>query len=487
MEKVLLIKPRAYYDSVTLMAVSQEISGLSGVEQAVLAMGTDHNKELLEGVRWLTGAASEANADDLIIAILARDEASGRAAVQAAEAALKRQGGAPGAGADSKSPAPRSIAGAVRQMPDANLAVISVPGAYARREAMQALSHGLHVMLFSDNVSVADERDLKEYARSKGLLCMGPDCGTAIMGGLALCFANVVRRGSIGIVGASGTGTQEATVLIDRFGGGISQAIGTGGRDLKPEVGGLMMLSGIEMLAQDEETDTILLVSKPPHPLVAEKVLAALRASGKRGIACFLGYQGEAPPGVALATNLRDAAALAVGEAPPPISDEALAQLASALATRVPAGASVLRGLFSGGTLCDEAGLELERQGVADRAELVDYGDDEYTVGRPHPMIDFGLRVEKLRAAAAHPGTEAILLDVVLGHGSHPDPASQLAPVISMIKQPVVVYVCGTEADPQGRSRQSEALLAAGAVLAESNLEAARLAGYILKAKGGAR
>lgn len=483
MFKLSIIKARSYYDSVTLMAISQEVTGRDGVIQAMAAMATDHNKELLEGVGLLTDDARGANPDDLVIAIAAESEQAARAGAEAAEQLLQRKGGG-AAAAGGGVPAPRSLAGAVKQMPDANLAVVSVPGAFAKREAKQALEAGLHVMVFSDNMSLADEVELKQLARAKGLLCMGPDCGTAIIGGVALCFANVVRRGRVGIVAASGTGSQEVSVLIDRMGGGISQLIGTGGRDLKPEVGGLMMLSGIEMLAQDPETETILLISKPPHPEVAAKVLDALRASGKRGIACFLGYTGAAPDGVQLATTLQEAAELATGADWPASTLDADA---AALARRVPVGATRLCGLFSGGTLCDEAKLELGRMGLSAQAELVDYGDDEYTVGRPHPMIDFSLRLEKLTSAAADPTTAVILLDVVLGYGAHGDPASALAPVLREIRQPVVAYVCGTEADPQSRSRQVQALAEAGARVAASNLEAARLAGLTLQHREGAR
>jgi succinyl-CoA synthetase alpha subunit len=482
MEQHLLIKPHSYYDSVTLMSISQQIAALDGVAQAVVVMGTEHNKALLASVGLLTDAAHAAQPDDLIVAIEAHDVTALQAAMTAVEVALSQSGTTSGS-LSGTTPAPRTLTGALKQMPDANLAVISVPGAFAKREALQALRNGLHVLLFSDNVALQDEVELKQFARANGLLCMGPDCGTAILGGVGLCFANVVRRGTIGIVSASGTGAQEASVLIDRYGGGVSHLIGTGGRDLSPEVGGLMMRTGIEMLARDEATTTILLISKPPDAEVAQAVLADLRACGKRGIVCFLGYQGVVPDGIELATNLRDAAALAVGQAAMPHDDTALGEVVLGLAARIPTGGTRLRGLFSGGTLCDEARLELAQMGLAERSELVDYGDDEYTVGRPHPMIDGTLRLQKLREAAADPTTAVMLLDVVLGYGAHPDPAGVLVPALREIEQPVVVYVCGTDADPQHRSHQVAQLQAAGALVGESNLEAAGLAGLILKAK----
>jgi FdrA protein len=481
MQQHLLIKPHSYHDSVTLMRVSQQIAALPDVEQAVVVMGTEHNKALLASVGLLTDAAQSAHPDDLIIAIEARSAAALETAIAAVESALTERGTAHSS--SSSQPTPRTLSAALSRLPDANLALISVPGPFAKREALKALRAGLHVLLFSDNVALADEIELKRLAHDQGLLCMGPDCGTAILGGVGLGFANVVRRGPIGIISASGTGAQEVSVLIDRYGGGISHVIGTGGRDLRPEVGGLMMRAGIRRLAQDDATTTIVLISKPPHPDVAATVLADLRACGKRGIACLLGYTGAALDGIALATNLRDTAALAVEQAAPDQDDPLLAEITSSQAARIPTTGTRLRGLFSGGTLCDEAKLRLAQLGLGERAELVDYGDDQYTVGRPHPMIDFTLRLQKLREAAADPTTAVLLLDVVLGYGAHPDPAAALAPVLHQIAQPVVVSVCGTEADPQQRSRQVAQLQAAGALVAESNLEAAGLAGLILKTK----
>src|SRR5580704_9603583 len=98
-------------------------------------------------------------------------------------------------------------------------------------------------MIFSDNVPIAEEASLKHEARERGLMVMGPDCGTAIIGGVPLAFANAVPRGDIGIIGASGTGIQEVSTLIARAGRGVRHAIGTGGRDMHAEVGGLTTLA----------------------------------------------------------------------------------------------------------------------------------------------------------------------------------------------------------------------------------------------------
>lgn len=473
---LLLVKPRAYHDSVSLMAASQQLAQAAGVDQAVLVMGTAHNKALLQDSGLLTADGATAQPDDLIIALQGADLAALEQAAAGVAALLSRKSSAGGASGSGGQLAPRTLRSALRQLPEATLAVISVPGAFAAYEARQALISGLDVLLFSDNVSLEAEIELKQLARAKGLLCMGPDCGTALLDGVGLGFANVVRRGSIGIVSASGTGAQEVAVLIDRYGGGISQIIGTGGRDLKPEVGGLMMLAGIERLAQDPDTEWIVLISKPPDPAVAATVLQALQASGKRGLVCFLGYTGGVPAGLEQAASLHETALLVMGQRPEAEHDHLPAELAGRLKP-----GQRLRGLFSGGTLCDEARLELARLGMAAHSDLVDYGDDQYTQGRPHPMIDWTLRLAELRRVAADPTTGAILLDIVLGHSAHPDPASLLSPLLGGIGQPVIVYVCGSDGDPQSYRRQVAQLAAAGAIVPESNLAAARLAGLLLK------
>jgi succinyl-CoA synthetase alpha subunit len=396
------------------------------------------------------------------------------------------------------------------EMPAANLALISTPGDYATAEAFKALRLGLNVMLFSDNVPIEDEAALKRYAARHELLMMGPDCGTAIIGGIPLGFANAVRRGSIGLVGASGTGLQLVTCLIDRLGGGITQAIGTGGHDLSHDVGGITMLQGLAALAADAATKAIVLISKPPAPEIAERVLARAREAGKPVIVCFLGADPAsiAGAGVTAVKTLEDAALAAVAVAAGHKVEPRAQAAASADLPAFAAGQRYVRGLYSGGTLCLESTLLLSealadvysntpvgRARVLDdvwrsRAHtLIDLGDDVFTRGRPHPMIDHRLRNERLAAEAKDPQTAVILLDIVLGYGSHPDPASVIAPVVETAigeaaaagrRLVVVGFVCGTAADPQNLQRQEERLRAAGMRLANSNAEAARLAAHIV-------
>jgi succinyl-CoA synthetase alpha subunit len=365
---------------------------------------------------------------------------------------------------------------ALAEAPESNLALVSVPGEYAAAEAAKALARGLHVMLFSDNVAVDDEVALKRDASARGLLVMGPDCGTAIIDGVPLAFANVVRRGPIGCVAASGTGLQQVTTLVDRLGLGVSQAIGTGGRDLSEAVGGITMLDGLKLLAADRDTRVIVLISKPPAPAVAERVIAAAARAPKPVVVNFIGATPAARgKNLHFARTLEDAAraavALARGRKP-------------AKGAPMPRSAETRRrvcGLFSGGTFCYEAELILG----ADGHELIDLGDDQYTRGRPHPMIDHRLRNDRIVAAAKDPGVAVILLDIVLGYGAHPDPAAEMASALRAARKAnrrvaFVGSVCGTQADPQGLARQEAALRKEGVLLAPSNAAAARMAAKLL-------
>jgi FdrA protein len=488
-----LVRADTYRDSVDLMRVAALLERLPSVSRAALMMATPANRELLSGAGLLDATAAAAGPNDLVVSVAARDKAAAERALAEASHLLDEQT-AVATSTREKAP-PRSLAEAAAELTQANLAIISTPGPYATAEALKALKRGLHVFIFSDNVPVADEVELKRLAVKKNLLVMGPDCGTAILDGVPLGFANVVRRGRIGLVGASGTGLQEVSCLIDRLGEGLSQVIGVGGHDLDDRVGGLMMRAGIERLADDPGTRVIVLVSKPPAPAVAGKILDVARKSGKPVVVNFLGGD----PGVTRQADLvvratleeaaRDAVALARGKRP---GATGAAAAPRAKARRFAKGQHLIHGLYSGGTLGQEAALILT--GLGAKHAVVDLGDDEFTVGRPHPMIDFRLRNERIVAAAREPATAVILLDVVLGYGAHPDPAAALAPAIAQARKiasrskrglVIVASVCGTAADPQNLERQEAALRAAGVRLAPSNAGAARLAAALVGA--GAR
>ena len=508
------VKPSEYHDSVTLMQTAQALLKLSCVNDAAVVMGTAANRQILAEAGLLTSEAESARADDLLIVVEADDDDAAAMAMARAEEML--------AGRDVRSTGPRttrakSLASAIAAHPGANLAVISVAGRHAAAEARTALEQGLHVLLFSDNVPLADEVALKRMASDRGLLCMGPDAGTAIINGVALGFANAVPRGSIGLVSASGTGLQGVTCGIARAGGGISQAVGTGSRDLSEAVGGIMMSAGLAALQADPGTDVIVLISKPPADPVAARILRQIRGSDKPTIVCFLGTDPatiEQTGGLA-ATTLTQAAVMAAAAAQGSDPLTALTELekksvellplAAAEQARLAQGQRALRGLFAGGTFCYEAQLILRNlpEPVFSNAPLVkenrladslrstghscvDLGSDEFTQARLHPMIDPSLRNRRMLQEALDPETAVILLDVVLGYGAHPDPAGAAAEAIREARRlaseagrhvAFVASVCGTEADPQCLSRQEAILSDVGVTVVPDNASAARFAG----------
>jgi succinyl-CoA synthetase alpha subunit len=513
MHRLSTVKASTYQDSVRLMRLSQTVSDLPGVKQAFVALGTDANKRVLEEVGLLTDEVQKAGANDLFVVVEAETATAAQAAIaQADQLLLQNQPALAHGGAELARP--KTQEQARRQLTDANLMLISVPGAYAALEAAKALQAGMHVFLFSDNVSVGDERALKELAVSKGLLMMGPGCGTAVINGVALAFANVLKRGPVGVVAASGTGLQELTTLIDRGGVGISQAIGVGGRDLSEAIGGRMMLQGISMLAADPQTQVIALISKPPHPSVTPRILAAARGAGKPVIVNFLGDPASGvKDGLNFTGTIEDTAEAVLrqvtGVAPGAFGLAAaeLEPLVAAERGQLQPGQRYLRGLFSGGSLCDEAMniLQVQLGGIYSNIAVapewvladarhsrghccVDLGEEEFTRGRPHPMIDLRLRQERLLKEADDPEVAVILMDIVLGYGSHSDPAGALQETIRQAKAraatagrylSVVTHVCGTAQDPQDLPAQERKLRQAGALVLPTNAGAARVAAAI--------
>ena len=504
------------------MQLSARIAKLEGVQQASVVMATEGNLTLLKEVGLLDGQV-DASPSDLLVVVQGDEEAARRAALEELEYALSSVA-EPATGSGPQAIVPRTIQMGLLEQPGANLALISTPGEYAAAEALKALRLGLNVMVFSDNVSVVDEVLLKQEAERRKLLVMGPDCGTAIVGGIPLAFANAVRRGNVGVIGASGTGIQQVTSLIDQYGLGVSHALGTGGRDLSSEIGGASMLRAIDELAADDGTRVIVLVSKPPARDVAEKVLKRARGAGKPVIACFLGAQTSDIEGgnVVAAATLEDAATMAAALAQGEHADASAPDLPEFpelpefpdppkfVAPPFAPAQRYVRGLYSGGTFCYEATLLLSRSlpdvfsntpvGGAAALEnvwqsrghtLLDLGGDEFTRGRPHPMIDHRLRNERILQEAADPEVALILLDVVLGYGANPDPATAMLPAISEAREiaerdgrqiAFVGFICGTERDPQGLARQTTALQESGVILTKSNAQAARTAAAIVSA-----
>lgn len=499
------IRRGAYYDSVVLMQLQSSLTRLPGIHNAGAMMGTEANKAILAENGLLPAEARKASPEDLIISISAADDAAARAALEQVDTLLahrSRRG--------DQAYTPKSLESAMKLLPEAGWVLVSVPGRYAEGVTRTALQLEKNVFLYSDNVPLEAEVRLKKEAAAKGLMIMGPDCGTAIINGMGFGFANRVRRGPIGVVGAAGTGLQQVTSRIHQLGSGISHAFGTGSRDLFRDIGGITAQQGLDLLGRDPDTKVIVLISKPPAREVTGVLLGTAAKIDKPVVIDFIGH--PAPPGGSMAPNLHfatsldDSAELAVKLAAAPAARLKVQQ------TKMPEFAATqkyLRGLFSGGTLAYECLISLQNYlpdiysnialqkeyalpdpQTSRRHTLLDLGDDAFTVGRPHPMLDNSLRLERLAQEARDPEVALILLDVVLGDGAHPDPAAELAPAIHKVREAaqkegrsleIVAIVVGTEDDPQDMAFQIEALRKAGARVETSAAAAATYAGTHLR------
>lgn len=526
----LTIQKNAYHDSVALMSLAQEVQRLPGIEDALVGMATDLNKDSARVLGFGGAELENAGPGDLIIALTGDDAKTLDEAEKMVAARLERKAGARGRAGREE-----ALYSSLAEVPigEGGIAAISVPGSYAAREARAALRRGLHVFLFSDNVSLEDELSLKEIAQREGLLVMGPDCGTAVIGGVGLGFANKVRPGRIGIVAASGTGLQQVLAIVDELGEGITNAIGTGGRDMRKEIGGITTLMALDILERDESTKVKILISKPPHDDVRLRVIAALEEGRKPAVVCFMGEKGHPSGGgparsdcakVRFAESLEEAAIMACSLADEKAGREIYPQeqieaLARGLVVHQACGAGAgkahgagpryLRGLYGGGTLCEETLAILARAGIgvysnatwlpefflknpeASHAHTcIDMGDDYFTRGRPHPMLEPGLRVPRYLREARDPEVGILLFDVVLGYGCHPDPAGVMAEAVREAaeiarreKRPLVqiAVLVGTAGDPQGLAQQERVLRDAGATVLSSNRAAAKLVALLLE------
>lgn len=512
-----LVKRIGYKDSIFLMGLTKELVGCPGVRQAVVVMGTAMNKTVVAEFGGLTPEAAAAHPDELLVSLEVEDEA----AVGSAMARLTQlmETGAPGpAGAAGLPHA--SLSQAAAAVPDAELVFLSVPGEYAAREMRTALDSGRSVFVFSDNVPLEEEAALKRHAAEKDLWLMGPGCGSAVLDGISYGLMSRVARGRIGIVGASGSGIHEIAALVTRGGQGISQAIGTGGRDLCREVGGVTMLRGIDFLDQDPGTAVLVLVSKPPHPAVERRILERVQACGKPVVIFFLGGDAEAVrrAGAYAAASLEDAAALALALADggePPRRDyvadctAALAPVAAEERAGLRPRQRYLRGVYCGGTHNEEAILLLKDRLPGLRANvafggcqlledprrsvghsLVDVGDEVFTRGKPHPVMDPSILCDRLWAEGTDPEVAVLLFDLLLGYGAHPDPVGTIEDTLHRLRQHLrrenrhlclVASVTGSPLDPQGLEDQVRRLSACGVRVLESNARAAILSGLIIE------
>lgn len=495
------VRPGAYFDSVVLMQLQRELAQLPGVLDAGVVMATPANCDLLASSGF--SFDTDARSDDLLIVIEAENEQIAHEALAQVDELMARK-----RHTKSEGYLPKSLQAAAGQLPDSSWVLVSVPGRYATKVARDGLDINKNVFLYSDNVPLKDEIELKQYATSKGLLMMGPDCGTAIINGVGLGFANHIRRGSIGLVGASGTGLQVITSEIHRLGDGISHAIGTGGRDLGVDVGALTALEGLNLLAQDVDTEVIVIVSKPPAPEVASRLLLAAWRSGKPVVINLIGHPAPARRlgPLYFASSLTDAASVATRLIREGIESEVTLASDQEQSKEKP---RYIRGFMAGGTIAYEVAIGLQSVlgslhsnlhfdgGMAlpdiwksQGHTVLDLGDDTFTQGRLHPMMDNDYRIRRLKQEAADDEVGVILLDLVLGEGAHPDPASELAPVIAEIKQEAsrnsqslefVCIVIGTDDDPQELAYQSEQMEAVGAAVFQDIGEAISCAINVVK------
>lgn len=480
-----LVKRNTYQDSVNLMLLSSKLSSMDGVSKVSIMMGTPANKDIFKNTNMYSVEFDTANPNDICIAVESEDS-SMVSVVELeldkfiSELSLSSRG--------SNIAKVRSLDTATKKLDNTNLALVSIPGEYVFDEGNRLLDKGLNLFIFSDNVSMEEERKLKDKANEKGLIVMGPDCGTGIISNTPLAFANVVNKGNIGVVGASGTGIQEVTSLITRLGGGISHAIGIGGRDLALEIGGISAMKALELLEYDDSSELIVFISKPPAKEVKDKIVSKFKTMNKIVVALFLGDgQMEREDNVYFANTLEETAYLSLylskkfGS-----SKNNLEKILGKLEViKKNPNQRQIHGYYGGGTLAGESKNILKEGMLNSKHKIIDFGDDQYTKGRPHPMIDPTTRVEAVKNFKRLEDVAVVLLDNVIGYGSNTDMAGSLGPAIMEVNEyykdsgreiVFLASVCGTEMDKQVYSQQVKILEESGVLVLDSNASAAKLA-----------
>lgn len=504
-----IVKENYFRDSLQLMQLSEEAKKISGILDVALVMGTETNKEVLERLGLLTEDGARATKNDLIIAVKVEKEELLPNILSSLEDMLTKTITTPVIAEKVF----YSVGSAIEANPDINLALISIPGEYVRDVAMELLERGVHLHIFSDHVPIEHEIELKKYASSKGLLVLGPGAGTSIINGKAVAFANAIHRGDVGIVAAAGTGLQEVSVLLDRVGLGVSQGLGVGGNDVKEVVGGIMTIDCIKALENDEDTKLIMIVSKPPDPSVIRKIIKVIEEeTSKKFVLCFLGIKGYKVPKklmkrVYSCRSLHSAVLRAASLVNPEKYREAerkisiklpeIRKLVKKLSENLKPEQKYIRALYTGGTLMYESLLiyrellkdvysnaplepkyKLEDSFKSYKHTVIDLGEEEFTAGRAHPMIDPTIRKLRLVEEARDPEVAVITMDFVLGYGAHPDPVEAMSSSILEAKKIAkedgreivfMAHVCGTERDPQNAVQQEEKLKNIGVVTFPSN------------------
>ncbi len=480
-----LLKRNTYQDSVNLMLLSTRLTEKEGVRKVSIMMGTPANKDIFINTGMYSTEFDTANPNDICIAVDTDNLGMLESIGEDLEAFISDLSSK---SKDVQQKKAKSLKGALSKLKDPNLALVSIPGEYVFDEGKRLLNEDMNLFIFSDNMGLAEEKELKEIARDKGLIVMGPDCGTGIISGVPLAFANVVSRGNIGIVGASGTGIQEISSIISRLGGGVSHAIGIGGRDLSEEVGGISAEIALDYLANDKNTEVIVFISKPPSEAVKNRIIDKLEIIGKTAVAIFLG-EGEKEQGknIHYASTLEDTANLAFClSRKKSVDKNKVMELVERLdSIKINKGQRWIHGYYGGGTLAGEAKFILKKYMEFPENKIIDFGDDEYTKGRPHPMIDPGTRKDAIGRLKENKSVAVVIFDNVIGYGSSTDMAGSLGPVIADVleykrsKGEDIIFiasVCGTEEDIQVYSKQVEELEKAGVIVVSTNAQCAKLA-----------
>jgi succinyl-CoA synthetase alpha subunit len=477
-----IIKRNFFRDSVQMMLLSDQLKRESGVIDAAIVMGTKLNKNALLNNGLLTIDGNKAGETDTIISLTCDNESLLNTAIAKAEKLLTSK---PGKRTSEFS----NIYSALRSFNVANLAIISIPGKYVRDIAVELLNKKLHIFLFSDHVPLEVEIELKRLASNNHLLLMGPEAGTSIINGTVLGFGNHVRRGNIGIIGASGTGIQESSTLLDMYRSGISHAIGVGGRDMLKENGGLMTLQAIEAFENDPETKVVLLVSKPVDSDARNMIVNTIKNEAKKKYAlCLIGDKEDIVDSdqIVFAKSIQSSILKILKLSDPIAYQNTLEQfrkemhdtisLAKKLSSNLSERQKYVRGFFAGGTLCYESIAVLEQivdqeiysnlthdsklhlDGMQKSKEhtFIDFGDDEFTTARPHPIIDPSLRINRILEEAKDPNVALIIVDIITGYSVANNTlqlhAKAIKEAISIARQenrtlPVFAYICGTDVD----------------------------------------
>ena len=511
-----IIKKNFFRDSVQMMQFSQQLKDEQGVIDAAIVMSTVLNKNTLKNMNLLTEDGISATENDTLISINCQDENSLSNAIQKAEQLLTS------ISAKAKNEF-TSLASALDTFSDANIASLSIPGQFVKEMATELINKQLNLFVFSDHVPLEDEIYLKNLALENNVLFMGPEAGTSILNGTVFGFGNRVRKGSIGIIGASGTGIQESSTMIDLFGEGISHGIGVGGRDLRNDIGGMMTMKAMEIFENDPNTKAVLLVSKPVDNYIRNKIINKINNFSKKNyVLCLIGDNENSVDTAKI--KFSKSIQMSVLKILKLLDDNVYKKtkdvvrnqindsikLSESLSKDLNEGQKFIRGFFAGGTLCYESKIILEQmigkiysnlssddeysiKGNVSSKEntLIDFGEEEFTSARPHPIIDPLLRRNRILEDANDPNVGVIIIDIICGINAAKNTMAFHAETIKKAieiareqgrKLSVFTYICGTEndvsknelkllADSGAKLFTSNALMSFAAALVVKNLD----------------